>query len=540
MHHEPIHGMYDMMLVIFSYLVATAASYNVLDLVGKVSGTQGRTRVLWLSYGAVAMGMGIWSMHFVGMLAFSLPMPVSYRLSYIVYSMVAAVIASFAALHIVGRHRLNLRRLMAGGVLLAIGISAMHYIGMAAMQVHIVYNPALFIASVLIAVVASIAALWLSFYFRRQSNSGHTWKKFISGIIMGAAIVGMHYTGMASAQFYASPDNATASGMLLEQKRLAYLISAGTLITLGLSLFGLFISRRLSSKDSEILAKTAEIYAMNQKLRKMNEHLEELVRERTAQLEAARDEAIRANETKSRFLANMSHEFRTPLNAILGYSEMLAEEAKDRGLTEFTEDLLNINRSGRHLLDLINDLLDISKIESGKMEVYYETVELAPLLQEVIATVEPLLEKNGNRLNCKLVDAIVRTDAKKLKQILLNLISNAVKFTKDGFITIEVYRETRESRNGYAFRIQDTGIGMTMDQISKLFQPFVQADSSTTRKYGGTGLGLVISQRLCQLLGGGISVTSEIGCGSTFTCWLPMDKKKSGRAIPIEIARSDW
>ncbi|TVY11896.1 hybrid sensor histidine kinase/response regulator [Paenibacillus cremeus] len=281
---------------------------------------------------------------------------------------------------------------------------------------------------------------------------------------------------------------------------------------------------KAARKEAEKITeeKTREIFYMNQELRQLNDHLEEMVGERTAQLEKARDEAIEANLIKSQFLANMSHELRTPLNAIIGYSEMLKEDAEDLGEPAFVEDLQKINTSGKHLLALINDILDLSKIEAGKVELYYEACELGSLIQDVLTTVTPLIEANGNRLEVQGMDGEMRTDITKLRQILLNLLSNASKFTKDGTVTLSAVQEIREGRSGIAFCVKDTGIGMTEEQIGKLFQAFTQADSSTTRKYGGTGLGLAISQRFCQLMGGQILVESAFGQGSTFTCWLPV------------------
>ncbi|WP_212758614.1 PAS domain-containing sensor histidine kinase [Paenibacillus sinopodophylli] len=244
--------------------------------------------------------------------------------------------------------------------------------------------------------------------------------------------------------------------------------------------------------------------------------------ERTKQLAKAHDEAIQANRIKSQFLANMSHELRTPLNAIIGYSEMLQEEAEELNESFFAEDLAKINKAGNHLLALINDILDISKIEAGKMELHLEAYSVPDLIQDVLTTIRPLVEGKGNHLEtvCN-EDGLITSDVTKLRQILINLLSNANKFTDAGSIKLEVYKEYREQRMGYGFRIQDTGIGMTQDQIAKLFQPFTQADASTTRKYGGTGLGLAISQRFSQIMGGDIRVESEFGAGTTFTCWLP-------------------
>nr|WP_127454116.1 EAL domain-containing protein [Paenibacillus anseongense] len=241
-----------MVLVAFSYVVAVVASYTVLDLVGRISTSKGMFRWLWLLFGAIAMGLGVWSMHFVGMLAFSLNISVAYNLVNVILSVVVVIAASFLALYVVGRSQLSWRLLLAGGLLLATGISAMHYIGMAAMEIHISYKPFYFVLSIIIAIVASIAALWLAFYFRKGTEPSRMWKKLGSGLIMGAAVVGMHYTGMYAAQFQMLDALDETKGMFLDQKLLAYTIAGGTLFTLGLSLFGIFISNRLSRKDNEI------------------------------------------------------------------------------------------------------------------------------------------------------------------------------------------------------------------------------------------------------------------------------------------------
>ncbi|QGQ96773.1 response regulator [Paenibacillus psychroresistens] len=280
-------------------------------------------------------------------------------------------------------------------------------------------------------------------------------------------------------------------------------------------------ARKEAERITEL--KTREIYYINQDLRQLNEHLEEKVNERTSELERAHDEAIEANLIKSQFLANMSHELRTPLNAIIGYSEMLIEEAEEIHQQSIADDLLRINKSGKHLLSLINDILDISKIEAGKMDIYYEENNVLDLIQDVLTTVKPLVKLNGNLLETQCVDGRIAIDTTKLRQILINLLSNASKFTKNGMITFDVYSDQRDQVDGYSFRVKDTGIGMTSEQMDRLFQPFTQADSSMTRKFGGTGLGLAISKRFSEMMNGSIQIESEMNQGSIFTCWLPKD-----------------
>jgi len=238
-----------------------------------------------------------------------------------------------------------------------------------------------------------------------------------------------------------------------------------------------------------------------------------------------------ASEHKSAFLASMSHELRTPLNAIIGYSEMLYETAKDEGQEEFLPDLTKIRDAGRHLLDLINDILDLSKIEAGKMELYIEDVDLGALVEEVRSIVEPLAAANANRLDIVSPAALgaFRTDRTKLKQSLLNLFSNAGKFTQEGRIKLE----NRPSDDEISFIVSDTGIGMTEEQQSRLFEAFSQADISTARRYGGTGLGLAITKHFCEMLGGRIAVESAPGQGSTFTITLPDRGRVAAEVAPL-------
>jgi signal transduction histidine kinase len=228
-----------------------------------------------------------------------------------------------------------------------------------------------------------------------------------------------------------------------------------------------------------------------------------------------------ASQHKSQFLANMSHELRTPLNAIIGVSEMLREDAE--AAKQDTEPLDRVLGAGRHLLALINDILDLSKIEAGRMELQLERFALAPLIADVVKTIEPLAAKNANQVavNCDGAIGTLHADQMRLRQAMLNLMSNANKFTERGTITVDARQGQKNGRDWVIIAVADTGIGMTPEQMDKLFQEFSQADASTTRKYGGTGLGLAISKRFCQMMGGDITVESQVGRGSTFTIRLP-------------------
>ncbi len=279
-----------------------------------------------------------------------------------------------------------------------------------------------------------------------------------------------------------------------------------------------------------------EFGALATRMNQMSQELHRLdtdQRQAAQQLQTLNAELERASKAKSDFLASMSHELRTPLNAIIGYSEMLQEEAEDLGFADFIPDLQKILAAGQHLLALINDILDLSKIEAGKMDLFLETFDIVPMVQDVGTTIMPLVEKNANTLAVHCPDNLgtMRADLTKVRQALFNLLSNACKFTTRGTITLAVSREMVDGATWMTFRVSDTGIGMTPEQMGKLFQAFSQAEASTTRQYGGTGLGLAITRHFCQMMGGDVTVESAVGQGSTFTIRLPAEVTDP-KAIP--------
>jgi signal transduction histidine kinase len=306
-------------------------------------------------------------------------------------------------------------------------------------------------------------------------------------------------------------------------------------------------------------AMISEIHHAESELLNLNDNLEERVAERSQaaeertealvesekRLRLAKDMAERANQTKSAFLANVSHELRTPLNAIIGYSEILDEELREEGQTAHVADIARIRSAGRHLLTIINDILDLSKIEAGHTQVFTESFDLCLVIEEVIATVEPLAAKRTNRLTVTMPESLMMcTDQMKIRQVLINLLSNACKFTDHGLIHLRAHLDS--SSSWAIVEVQDNGIGISRDQLERIFEPFVQAETATTRKYGGTGLGLPISRKFCRLLGGDLVVRSAPRSGSSFTVRIPTEylsvkgSENAETTTPTEMAQASF
>jgi two-component system sensor histidine kinase/response regulator len=631
-----MRGSYDYHLVALSVLIAVLASYAALDLAARVTASQGRVRFAWLWGGSAAMGTGIWSMHYIGMLAFSLPVPVFYDWPTVLLSLLAAVFTSAIALFVVSRQKMGLPAAMVGSVVMGAGIATMHYTGMAAMRLPAMchYSPTLVALSVVLAILISLVALWLTFHFRNVVK-GKWLPKIASASLMGAAIPIMHYTGMAAAGFTftnQAPDLSHAvsvssigitgitivtfmvlglavmtsvvdrrfSVLETSEERLRLIINTAMDAVVTMNAEGLItnwnseaermfgwscqeaLGKRLSEtilprqyrEDYErglqcflktgngmMLRQRTEITALNRDGREFpvevatspikfgghwifSSFIRDITEHKRAQEELlnAKHAAEDANRAKSVFLANMSHELRTPLNAIIGYSEMLEEETQESGETAAVGDLRKIQSAGKHLLSLINDILDLSKIEAGKMGLHLETFDLAQMIEEIVSTVQPAVAKNNNTMQVDVAKNAgkMHADLTKVRQILLNLLSNSCKFTDHGAISLKVSRMTLDDHEWLQFQVKDTGIGITEEHKENLFREFSQADSSIARKYGGTGLGLAITNRFIQFMRGTITVESKPGQGSTFSILLPaevnLESGDPARAnAPVEV-----
>ena len=680
-----LHQSYDPLLVVVSILVASLAGYAALDLSARVAGaSRTASRIRWVAASAAAMGIGIWSMHFVAMLALDVGVPIAYDVSLLLLSVAVAVSASAITFTAAFSRRVSTARLGLASLAMGPAIAGMHYIGMAAMRmpatVH--YRPGLVALSVVIAVGASFAALLLARHFR-QTLPGSPAPKIGASILMGAAVYGMHYTGMIAARFTPGADSATAmqSGVIASEA-LGWAIAVGAMLIIGLAVFAGIAERRLDAANRVAQEATRERARVVETLHQIGQSLaSELDLQRIVQSvtdaatqltgaqfgaffynlvndageaytlytisgvpreaferfpmprntpvfaptfygegvvrsdditrdarygrmapyhgmpdghlpvrsylavpvisrsgavlgglffgheevgvfqasheqlatgiagwaavamdnarlfeaeQRARVEAERANRAKSDFLAVMSHELRTPLNAILGYTDLIIAGASGEVSESVQGKLQRVGLSARHLLSLIEEILTFSRLEAGEEKVDITTVDVAEMLGEIQALMEPQALAKGIRFECRAPEGRIslESDVKKIRQMLLNLVSNAIKFTDHGHVSAIAELVGDDVR----FVVTDTGHGVSPAHLERIFDAFWQVEGSATRAAGGTGLGLTVSRRLARLLGGDITVDSELGRGSTFTLTLPRVQRSAEQRAATAMA----
>lgn len=602
----PLVGSYDNRLVALSVLISIVASYAAVDIAGRVTATQGKLRLAWLAGGACAMGTGIWSMHYIGMLAFRLPVVIAYDWPTVSISWLCAVFASLVALFVVSRRRMEMPRFLLGSLVMGGGIAGMHYVGMAAMRVPATcrYSPAMVVLSVILAILISFVAMWLTYGLRDQPH-GWRWQKAASALIMGSAIAVMHYTGMAAASFTGSATSLDlAHAVDISSLGIAGIVIV-TAMVLGLAALTSLLDRWFSAQASALeferryhhLVEAVEVILWRKDLNSSNfnfvnqeaesllgypleqwiadpafwiehTHPEDRLLVESCCRSAAQESQLQpfehrmmaasgetvwlrssvrlvagqtqgkelvgvmvditerkraqaaaeaATRVKSEFLANMSHELRTPMNGVLGMAELVL----DTDLTaEQREYVTILKTSADSLLTLINDILDFSQIEAGKLDMDPTAFKLRDILQSALQTFAPAARQKKLNLHGEIAAAVpevVIGDSLRLRQVLINLVGNAVKFTARGEVAVAVTLETAAPQKvTLRFTVRDTGMGIPPEKQKLIFEAFSQADTSSTRRFGGTGLGLTLCSRLVALLGGRIWVESDPDRGSQF------------------------
>jgi PAS domain S-box-containing protein len=595
---------YNYNLVALSVLIATIGAYVAIEIALRVRAAIRRRRLFWVYGGALAMAVGIWSMHFVGMLALHLPIPVWYDAPVVSLSFVAALIGCVIAFAIFNRATVGSGLLVLASIFMGFAIAGMHYTGMAAMRMnsHVLYDPLIFAASVGVAIIVSFAALALTRNLLATSSQPRAWlKKSGAALLMGFAVAGMHYTGMAAAFFTRGPSGWNPTDhVVLGTYPLGLVVAATSATLLGIALAatqferwtlttkGRFehllelspqvvwfggpdgritycnpywyeytgLSERKTLGDGWIgaihpddrervvdswRAATTEgrDYELELRLRgRDGEYCWFLARSRPARDESgeidawlgiavdieerkkAEEEAWAASQAKSEFLASMSHELRTPLNAIGGYAELLALGIRGPLNSEQAQDIARIRRSQQHLLTLIQDVLNFAKVDAGQTEYHITAVPVDEALKDTESMIAPQILAKGLHYSYKGVGktTAVLADPEKMQQIVLNLLTNAVKFTDaGGSITLS----SELSGKCVDILVADTGPGISAEKLKKIFDPFVQAERRLNQPVQGVGLGLAISQDLARAMDGQVTVESVVGKGSTFTLTLP-------------------
>jgi len=497
---------HDLRLVVLAALICFLACYTASDLMARARATDDVRSLGWLCSAAIVFGGGVWATHFVAMLAFQPGFAMGYDIGLTLISIGAAMTISWLGFAVA----LRLGAVSWGGGILGVAIGTMHYIGMKAMIVPADVDWAEDLVSVSLAIGIVVGAIALRTMWRR-TDLRH---QLGGALLLTIAISGLHFTAMAAVGLSPNPLIAV-SDQVMAPEWLAVAVAVVTVLIVALGLFGSVVDQHLAGRAAQeaerLRAHICELEATKHALEGT-----------TSDLETALEAAAAASQAKSQFLATMSHELRTPLNAIIGFSEMLASETfgplGDRRYPDYAK---NICDSGRHLLDLINDILDFSKLDAGRLELHEQTFDLPEVIEGALQMMQGEAARTGIRIIHKTPGQelpYLHADQRRVRQVLLNLLSNAVKFTPAGG-TVEVTVFHRGSEVGIA--VADTGIGIAAEDIPRALERFGQVDSSLSRKYEGTGLGLPLSKRLMELHDGRLELDSVVGAGTTVTILFP-------------------
>ena len=512
---------HDLWLVLLAGILCLFACATAISMIARASGAAPRIRLFWLFAAATVAACGIWGTHFVAMLAFRSGLPVGYDVGLTMLSIVIAAALCFLGFAVSLKPRCG----ALGGAITGAAISAMHYVGMAAVRIPADsrWDESYVASSVLIGVALSALAMHVTLKNRT-----------LLGYMQGAtlftlAICGMHFTGMTAVTFAPNPTIALPAAVL-DPIALAMAVAAGAVLIVALGLIGAIVDnllgQRVVQESNRLRAYISELEATKAQLEQASAHLRN-----------AKEEAEAASRIKSEFLANMSHELRTPLNAIIGFSEMIKVEMFGPVSERYRGYVTDIFNSGNHLLGLINEILDLSKLEAGQFELHEEDVDLAETIKDCLHLVEAQARKSKIRLSTTLDPNLhlIRADDRRLRQILINLLSNAVKFTPEsGRVRVSGFMKNDD----LAIEVSDTGIGIAGKDIPKVMTSFGQVESRVSRKYEGSGLGLPLAKHLVELHGGTLTLVSQVDVGTTVTIILPSSRilPAVSQAMAIRVA----
>ncbi|HEX3498907.1 MAG TPA: MHYT domain-containing protein [Stellaceae bacterium] len=508
-----IADQHDVRLVALAGLVCLFACYTALSLISRARENDARRSLAWVTAAAIVFGGGVWATHFVAMLAFRPGFPVGYHVGLTLMSIAVAMLIAWLGFSL----GIRMRSGALGGAVLGIAIGLMHYTGMKALTgpADLHWDRDLVSVSLIVGIAAAAAALTVA--WRDPSLP----RRIIGTLILTVAICGLHFTAMAGAELEPNPLIAV-SDQVLAPEWLAGAIAGVMALIIALGLLGSVVDQHLAGRAN------AEAERLRHHVAEL-EATKRMLEATSADLRTALDVAATASQAKSQFLATMSHELRTPLNAIIGFSEMLAAETfGPLGDPHYPDYAHSIHASGRHLLQLINDILDFTKLDAGRLELNDEEIDLQELVAGALRMIEVEASRAGIALAIALGDELplLRADARRVRQVLLNVLSNAVKFTPRGG---EVRLTTTRRGGELGIVIADTGIGIAAADIPRALERFGQVDSSLGRKYEGTGLGLPLARRLMELHGGRLDLESEVGIGTTVIASFPGERLIAAR-----------